>query len=228
MDLWWTRQINRLRGDMQNRIPGLKGAGTDASGNPVGLARFKQAIGKPEISDDDALALIPEYAAKAEEKYRSSIPKTEAEAAAQYLHGLMTSLREQPDGVADRTFMLEIARRTQQLLRERGHDLSIADIQAIAWYYEKRLYAEQGARETPARRPPAATRRRQKTMSKERPDDPPSSPAPDQESSQSKEAENGSDEGQPFLVDLEGLEASIRRNHPGLTDEEIENFLQAT
>lgn len=39
-------------------------------------------------------------------------------------------------------------RRAQDILTKKGYDISVADIQAVLWYYEKRLYGELGARQT--------------------------------------------------------------------------------
>ncbi|HAZ61018.1 MAG TPA: hypothetical protein DCY89_05530 [Gammaproteobacteria bacterium] len=51
-------------------------------------------------------------------------------------------------GARDRTFMLAATAQARRNLARRGHPLTIADIQAILWYYEKRLYGGLGARQT--------------------------------------------------------------------------------
>jgi hypothetical protein len=53
-------------------------------------------------------------------------------------------LNEAPFNSGDRAFMIDTAVATQKLLKAGGLDLSVADIQAALWYYEKRLYASLG------------------------------------------------------------------------------------
>lgn len=53
-------------------------------------------------------------------------------------------LEETPFGPGDRDFMMETAHRAQEMLATQGVHLSIADIQAALWYYEKRLYSHLG------------------------------------------------------------------------------------
>jgi len=49
-------------------------------------------------------------------------------------------LEEAPFNATDRKFMIDIANLAQANLAKRGIDLTISDIQAALWYYEKRLY----------------------------------------------------------------------------------------
>ena len=49
-------------------------------------------------------------------------------------------LKEDPFTASDRAFMYRTARYAQRLLKQKDIDLSLADIQAALWYYEKRLY----------------------------------------------------------------------------------------
>lgn len=145
MDLWWTRTINRYRGDVLPVIPGLKG-GTNTKGVPIGVNRFKHLIGQPDLTDKQALNIATEYA----ERYRKKDYKngTEAEKAANTLYkAAFVQLAEQPEGSADRQFMIEVANAARMEVFERTGELySIADIQALIWYYEKRLYADMGVR----------------------------------------------------------------------------------
>lgn len=59
------------------------------------------------------------------------------------------SLEDAPFVAADRSFMTRATKRAQANLKRRGIDVSIADIQAILWFYEKKLYGELGARQSP-------------------------------------------------------------------------------
>ena len=58
------------------------------------------------------------------------------------------NLEDAPFNATDRTFMLDAVNKAQQQLAGEGYNLSVADIQAILWYYEKRLYGDLGARQT--------------------------------------------------------------------------------
>jgi hypothetical protein len=51
-------------------------------------------------------------------------------------------LEEAPFTATDRAFMYKAARNAQETLRKNGIDLTLADIQAALWYYEKRLYGK--------------------------------------------------------------------------------------
>jgi hypothetical protein len=148
MDLWWTRTINRYRGDVLPKVSGLKGSETDTKGNPIGLHRFKLMIDRPDLTDSQALNYATEYANRYKDKgFKNG---TEAEKAANTLYkAAFVQLDEQPAGAADRAFMLEVAQATRaEVERRTGERLSIADVQAILWYYEKRLYAEMGVRDS--------------------------------------------------------------------------------
>ena len=49
-------------------------------------------------------------------------------------------LQDSPFGKADRTFMYEAVWKAQEKLAKEGLDVTVADIQAILWYFEKSLY----------------------------------------------------------------------------------------
>jgi hypothetical protein len=56
MDRWWSRSFNRYRGTLLQQVSGTADDPTDTKGRPKGLARFKEMIGEPNITDDEALA----------------------------------------------------------------------------------------------------------------------------------------------------------------------------
>lgn len=150
MDMWWNRTINRYRGDILPKLVGLSGSGTEttAGGKPQGLHRFKLLINRPDLTDKQALNYATEYAQRASDKKFKGT--TEAEKAGNTLYkAAFVLLREQPDSPADRTFMYRVARAAQvEISKRRGIDMSIADIQAVIWYYEKRLYSDMGVRDS--------------------------------------------------------------------------------
>lgn len=132
MDRWWSRTFNRYRGQL---IP--------EPTRPV-LERFKRLIGKPGLSDDRTIAAVVPYQRSYEAKgFRRG---TEIEKAANTIYkAAFSELQDVPFNATDRKFMIETAERAQAQLAERGVEMSVADIQATLWYYEKRLYAGLGA-----------------------------------------------------------------------------------
>src|SRR5690606_31598035 len=67
MDLWWTRTINRYRGDVLSAVSGLKNA-VDSKGQPIGLHRFKWLVGQPDLTDAQALKLVVDHAQRYADK----------------------------------------------------------------------------------------------------------------------------------------------------------------
>jgi hypothetical protein len=143
VDRWWSRTFNRYRGT-------LLAAPTEA-----GMARVKELIIEDrrlnvtpdQMSDDEALVYAADYVASYKAKdYKNG---TELERAANTVYkAAFEQLEDQPFNASDREFMVNTTLRMQDKLADRGVDLTVADIQAVLWYYEKRLYAELGARAT--------------------------------------------------------------------------------
>jgi len=100
------------------------------------------------MSDDQVLSASSDIAATyAAQGYKNG---TTLQAAANTVYkAAFENMNDQPFNTSDRGFMIDAVALAQQKLAEQGIDTSIADIQAILWYYEKRLYAETGARATP-------------------------------------------------------------------------------
>lgn len=143
MDRWWSRTFNRYRGTLLQ-------APTQA-----GLKRFKELVtadrklNEPpeQMTDDAALALTVDYVKSYKAKgYKSG---TEIEKAANtFYKAAFEGLEDQPFNASDREFMVNTTLKAQKLLEEKGVQLTVADIQAVLWYYEKRLYGQLGARQT--------------------------------------------------------------------------------
>ena len=147
MDRWWTRTFNRYRGSLLQNVSGSGENTTDSKGRKIGLARFKEMIGEPNISDDEALSKTVEHRNSYEKKnYKNG---TDVERAANTLYKqAFENIEDAPYNASDRSFMLEAVNKAQKNLKRRGKDVSIADIQAMLWYYEKRLYGDLGARQS--------------------------------------------------------------------------------
>lgn len=143
MDRWWSRTFNRYRGILLQ------------TPTEAGLKRFKelvtadQKLNEPAdmMTDDQALALTVDYVKSYKAKgYKNG---TEIEKAANTLYkAAFEGLEDQPFNASDREFMINTTLRAQEMLVEKGVDLTVADIQAVLWYYEKRLYGQLGARQT--------------------------------------------------------------------------------
>lgn len=135
MDRWWSRTFNRYRGVLLQ------------APTREGLTRFRQLLGQPDLSDDETIAATIPYRQSYEA--RNFKGGSELEKAANTIYkAAFENLEDAPFNATDRTFMLDAVNRAQKSLKRRGHDLSVADIQAILWYYEKRLYGELGARQS--------------------------------------------------------------------------------
>lgn len=147
MDRWWTRTFNRYRGQLLSRVSGTEDAPVNTKGEAVGLARFKGMLGEPNLSDEEALSRLKGYAdSYAAKGFKNG---TDIEKAANTLYkDAFVNLEDQPFNASDRAFMIKAANEAQRTLKKQGVDLSIADIQAVLWYYEKRLYGDLGARQS--------------------------------------------------------------------------------
>ena len=135
MDRWWSRTFNRYRGTLLT------------APTQQGLERFRELIGKPDLSDDETIAATVEPRnAYAKKRFKGG---SEIEKAANTIYkAAFDELEDAPFNATDRTFMLDAVNKAQKSLKRRGYNLSVADIQAILWYYEKRLYGDLGARKT--------------------------------------------------------------------------------
>jgi hypothetical protein len=129
MDRWWSRTFNRYRGIL---LPTVK---------EQGKQKFLNAIGKPNISNNAFLKEVKKYAdSYIKKKYKNG---TAIEKAANTIYkAAFVELNDKPFNAGDRDMMIETTQVAQEKLKKAGYDLSMADIQAILWYFEKRLYAE--------------------------------------------------------------------------------------
>lgn len=143
MDRWWSRTFNRYRGTLLQKP-------TD-----VGLQRMKELlvadkklnIEPTQMTDDEAIAGTVDYVRSYKAKgYKGG---TEIEKAANTIYkAAFEGLEDQPFNASDREFMINTTLEAQKMLKRKGVDLTVADVQAVLWYYEKRLYGELGARQT--------------------------------------------------------------------------------
>ena len=139
LDRWWSRTFNRYRGTL---IPTVN-KGFNTKGEAIGLDRFKSLLGNPEMSNEEALlasrSYRDSYAAKG---YKDG---TEVEKAANTIYKTaFENINDAPFNSRDRQFMYDTISNAVNKLNKDGYDLSIADVQAILWYFEKNLYKTLG------------------------------------------------------------------------------------
>lgn len=130
MDRWWSRTMNRYRGNLADRA-------TDQ-----GIDRLRKLLNMPKASRQEVVdAARPHQKAYADRGFKGG---TTLEKAANTVLKAETGLSDVPRGGKDRAFQRKVAEMAQERLAERGHDLGISDIQAVAWYFEKRLFKDLG------------------------------------------------------------------------------------
>ena len=170
MDLWWTRTINRMRGLL---IPMATAASIgkfrtmmdrpDATREEVIAAAVPLRDKYLDYGYNTELEHLVKSKEPAKKFAKPAWFKRAEQAAGDsyeqllYEHNLekmantiykneYDMLAEAPFTASDRKFMYDIGRKTQTLLRNRGVSLTLADIQAALWYYEKRLYQKLSGR----------------------------------------------------------------------------------
>jgi len=166
MDLWWTRSINRMRGLLIPRATEASiGKFREMMGMPDATREEVVAASIPlrnkykeygyttelehlaKSKEPDTNAKKPEWLAKAKRVAGSAYPQLEFEHRLEKMANTIHKneyemLEEAPFGAGDRRFMYDAAKKAQSILAKDGIKLTLADIQAALWYYEKRLYAK--------------------------------------------------------------------------------------
>lgn len=139
LDRWWSRTFNRYRGTL---IPQIT-KGYNKKGEALGIDRYREIAGLKDASEEEVLAKIVQDHDTYEDKgYKKGTP---AEKAANTLYKkLYVELNDAPFGAKDRQFMYDAFIETQKKLKRSGINVTIADVQAILWYFEKNLYKKLG------------------------------------------------------------------------------------
>ena len=170
MDLWWTRSINRMRGllmpkateasiekfrDMMEQ-PGASRDEVIAATIPLRNkyeeygwnSELEHLVGAKEPAKKvEKAAWFKQAEKKAAESYEQLLFEHNMEKMANTIYkNEFEMLEEAPFTATDRKFMYDAGRKAQQILRNEGIDLTLADIQAALWYYEKRLYEKLSGR----------------------------------------------------------------------------------
>jgi len=170
MDLWWTRSINRMRGllmpkatdasinkfrDMMDKPDATRDEVTAATiplrnkyeeyGWNTELEHLVKAKEPAKKNEKDAW--FKKAKAKAGDAYEQLLYEHNLEKMANTIYkNEFEMLEEAPFSATDRKFMYDAGRKAQDILRKEGIDLTLADIQAALWYYEKRLYEKLSGR----------------------------------------------------------------------------------
>ena len=140
LDRWWSRMFNRYRGTLIPELKrGVKG------GKKIGIDALKDLLKNPSMTDEEAILAAKTYRDSYAAKGFSHGTALEKMSNTQY-KTMFENINDAPFNTSDRAFMYDAIVAAQKLLRRRGHDFSIADIQAILWYYEKNLYKKLGAK----------------------------------------------------------------------------------
>ena len=141
LDRWWSRTFNRYRGTL---IPDIKD-GYAKDGTPIGIQRLKDLLGDSKMSNEDAFIYARNYRdSYAAKNYKDG---TEIEKAANTIYkNAFDNLNDAPQNKTDRQFMYDSVQAALKSLKRQGYDLTIADVQAILWYFEKNLYKTLGVR----------------------------------------------------------------------------------
>jgi hypothetical protein len=165
MDRWWMRMFNRFTGRpfkevtddlvqgnidrVAARLRSNEITDNEARLRDQAIANLGIDIITPETIKDlgvEINRLFQRDFVKAPKNARPE--KTELFAAADRLaQNANLQLQEDPRGPADRMFMREVTNRARDILRtESNVDITNADIQALLWYAEKRLWDAYGVR----------------------------------------------------------------------------------
>ena len=172
MDRWWSRTFNRYRGTLlqsptKASLPTFREligqenlsddetiAASVAPRNAYEARGFKtrlaELVGSSEPATDKAKVNWMETAkAKAGARFPELLKEHNIERAANTIYKkAFENLEDAPFGARDRTFMTDATKAAQLKLAKKGMHPSIADIQAILWYYEKKLYGKMGAKQS--------------------------------------------------------------------------------
>jgi len=137
MDRWWNRTFNRYRGDM---LP-------DATEGQLQSVRDK--LRKPNLTKAQVIAqshaIVRESEAKAR-ALRKAGKSTKAafsplsRAAKVVLENYVTGLQDLPMNTSDREFQLRTTERAVAILRDKGIDTNVSEVQAVLWYGEASLF----------------------------------------------------------------------------------------
>lgn len=161
MDLWFSRTADRLTGDLgltsSSKVLKELQAYFDALGDKATPAMLKEfEIFKRGINQEwtDSIADILHKMPNTVEAFRADFKKfsggkfkdkSPINESARNLDATLIQDKDAPESGRQRRWMRDIVREAQATLSDQGIDLTLADIQAVLWFYEKDLYTKFGA-----------------------------------------------------------------------------------
>tara|TARA_R100000951_G_scaffold70820_2_gene59746 strand:- start:21067 stop:22923 length:1857 start_codon:yes stop_codon:yes gene_type:complete len=116
------------------------GASRSFTYNRDGEQKFKKGRGPndPRISKKTGKVL------SVQPTYSSFIDKTTLNKRSKTLYEKLVPIKAAPAGGGERNFYRDVMKKTQEKLAARGINMTAADMQAVLWYNEKRLYTKFG------------------------------------------------------------------------------------
>ena len=151
IDMWFMRTWGRITGDLIGVDPEL------IAGQEERLSNALRQAGRPTNATGEALLEIARAESKAFEKdYKDNRAdydskkkkKSEVALAAQRLLASYEDTKDAPKADWQRTWIRNVVAQAQQILQKDGINITNADLQAIIWYPEKRLWSKKfGVRE---------------------------------------------------------------------------------
>ena len=148
-DMWLMRSWGRLTGTLVGGVDITKPqarfeAALKAEGQKVPKGQEDMVNRAAEIR----LAHTKNFYDNREEFDSGKQTKSELVYAAERYEQAVDGIKDQPSGGGQRQHIRDVFDQAQQKLKDAGHPMSIADMQATWWYPEKRLYTKMGSRNT--------------------------------------------------------------------------------
>jgi len=148
-DMWLMRGWGRLTGTLTGGVDvtkpqerfeaALKGAGEKVPANQEEMVERAKQI---------RLAHTKNFYDNREDFDSGKQTKSELVYAAERYEEALDGIKDQPSGGGQRQHIRDVFDQAQAKLRDAGHPMTIADMQATWWYPEKRLYSKLGSRNT--------------------------------------------------------------------------------
>lgn len=171
MDRWWSRLFNRYRGytlekptqaglerfraltntqsstDDQTLIDIV--APQEAYAKRGWKTALEVLVGRKEGKPKEQAQFQADGRMLAGGSFAEMYREHQVEKAANTLYkAAFSAVRDAPENASDREFMVRSVKYAVKSLKRRGVVITPADLQAVLWYYEKRLYRELGTRDS--------------------------------------------------------------------------------
>jgi hypothetical protein len=148
-DMWLMRGWGRLTGTLTGGVDAAKPkARFEAALKDAGEKIPKTADGLVNRAVQIRLDHTNDFKHNREDFDSGKKSKSELTYAAERYEVAMSGTKDQPAGGGQRQQIRDVFDQAQQKLKDAGHPMSIADMQATWWYPEKRLYSKLGSRNT--------------------------------------------------------------------------------